>query len=60
MAMGVGVILSWKATGYGSLQEVQKAMISLILSILGIQTIFSAIIISLLLLRNGTEPKEDI
>ena len=60
MAVGVSVILSWKATGYGSLQEVQKAMISLILSILGIQTIFSATFISLLLLRNGTESEEDI
>ncbi len=59
MAVGMSVILSWKATGYGSLQEVQKAMMSLILSILGIQTIFSATFISLLLLRNGTEPNED-
>jgi len=55
--MGMHVILSWKDVGYGSLQEVQSAMMALILSIIGIQTIFSAIFISYLLLNNGGDSK---
>jgi hypothetical protein len=50
--LGSKVILSWIDVGFGSLQEVQEAMMAMILSIMGLQTIFSAIIISLLLLRS--------
>lgn len=49
--VGMSVIFEWKATGYGALQEVHGAMMALLLSTLGIQTIFSAIFISLLLLH---------
>ena len=47
--------LSWIDVGFGSLQEIQRAMMAMILSIMGLQTIFSAIIISLLLLRSENE-----
>ena len=50
--LGSKVILNWIDVGFGSLQEVQEAMMAMILSIMGLQTIFSAIIISLLLLRS--------
>jgi glycosyltransferase involved in cell wall biosynthesis len=55
--LGLNVLLSWRAVGFGALDAAQSAILSLILSMLGIQTIFSSIFISLLLLkgdqRNG-------
>jgi glycosyltransferase involved in cell wall biosynthesis len=55
--LGLTVLLSWRAVGFGALDAAQSAILSLILSMLGIQTIFSSIFISLLLLkgdqRNG-------
>jgi glycosyltransferase involved in cell wall biosynthesis len=57
VALGVKVLLSWRAGGFGELFEPQTAMVALILSILGIQTIFSGMFLSLLLLNNGH--KED-
>lgn len=51
--LGGKVLLSWSAGGFGMLSETQDAMMALILSILGIQTIFSGMFLSLLLLGNG-------
>lgn len=51
--LGAKVLLSWSAGGFGMLAETQDAMMALILSILGIQTIFSGMFLSLLLLNNG-------
>lgn len=48
--LGVKVLLSWEASGFGALDAAQNAMMAMILSILGIQTIFSGMFISLLLL----------
>ena len=56
VALGVQVLLGWRATGFGTLDAVQSAMIAMILFILGIQTIFSGMFISLLLLNN--EPQD--
>ena len=53
VALGVNVLLGWSATGFGVLYQTQNAMMALILSILGIQTIFSGMFLSLLLLNNG-------
>ncbi|MDD1748938.1 MAG: glycosyltransferase family 2 protein [Methanothrix sp.] len=53
--LGAKVILSWGAAGFGALDASQNAMIAMILSILGIQTIFSGMFISLLLLSNGQQ-----
>ena len=55
VALGVGVLFGWRATGFGELYQTQNAMMALILSILGIQTIFSGMFLSLLLLNNGTK-----
>jgi len=52
VVLGLNVILSWMEAGYGSLQEVQKSVMAMILTIMGIQTVFSAIFISLLLLNS--------
>ncbi len=55
MVLGVEVLLGWRAAGFGGLYQTQNAMMALILSILGIQTIFSGMFLSLLLLNNGTK-----
>jgi glycosyltransferase involved in cell wall biosynthesis len=52
IVLGLKVLLSWKAVGFGTLYEIQTATIAMILTILGIQTIFSGMFISLLLLSN--------
>lgn len=53
--LGMKVLLNWGATGFGTLDAVQNAMAAMILSILGIQTIFSGMFISLLLLNGGQQ-----
>ena len=50
--LGMDVVFGWIGAGYGALQEVETAMMAMILSIMGIQTIFSAVFISLLLLNS--------
>lgn len=53
VALGLDVVLRWRGAGYGSIQEMQESMMAMILVIIGIQTIFSAVFISLLLLKSG-------
>lgn len=53
--LGARVLLSWGEAGFGALDASQNAMMAMILSILGIQTIFSGMFISLLLLNNGQQ-----
>ncbi len=47
---GAGVIYKWVSSGYGSLSEVGNAVISMVLAAVGIQIIFSTLIISIFLL----------
>jgi hypothetical protein len=53
IVIGIEVLLGWSAADFGSLDALQGATMAMILSILGIQTIFSGMFISLLLLNNG-------
>lgn len=53
---GVNVLYSWSAAGFGGLFQTLNAMMALIFFILGIQTIFSGIFISLMLL-NSPDPE---
>jgi len=55
IAIGGKVLMSWISAGFGSLAEVQSAMIAMVLSMIGIQTIFSGMLISLFLLTDGRE-----
>jgi hypothetical protein len=48
--IGSGVLLRWGESGFGALDAAQNAIIAMIFSILGIQTVFSGMFISLLLL----------
>jgi len=51
--VGLWVLYSWGADGFGALYQIQYAMISLILSILGNPNHFSGMFLSLLLLHNN-------
>lgn len=53
--IGIRVLLSWSASGFGALYSAQSAMMAMILCILGIQTLFSGTFISLLLLKNDQQ-----
>ena len=50
--VGLKVLFSWSAVGFGSLSQIQFVVVALIFSILGIQTIFSGMFLSLLLLNS--------
>ena len=51
LVRGSGVIIQWINSGYGSLSEVGTAVTSMTMAALGIQVIFSALIISIFLLE---------
>ena len=59
--LGLGIILglkvayTWIISGFGSLQEVESAVISMVLAAIGLQLIFSAIFISVMLLEVDTD-----
>ncbi len=55
VAVGLKVLFSWSAGGFGALSQIQYSIMALILSILGIQTIFSGMFLSLLLLNYDEE-----
>lgn len=54
-AVGVKVLFSWSQVGFGALSQIQYVVMAMILSILGIQTIFSGMFLSLLLLNYDEE-----
>lgn len=49
--IGLNVLYNWSIGGFGSLYQLQSTVLAMILSILGIQTIFSGMFLSLLLLN---------
>lgn len=51
MVLGSKILFKWISSGYGSLSEVGNAVISVVLAALGIQIIFSALIISIFMLE---------
>lgn len=51
MALGTKILLIWISSGYGSLSEVGNAVISVVLAAIGIQIIFSELIISIFMLE---------
>jgi len=55
VAVGLKVLYSWSAVGFGALSQIQQVVIAMILAILGIQTIFSSMFLSLLLLNKDNE-----
>lgn len=57
MALGTKILLKWISSGYGSLSEVGSAVISVVLAAVGIQIIFSALIISIFMLEKKENGK---
>ncbi len=57
LIIGINVMYSWVAAGFGGLFQTLNAMMALIFFILGIQTIFSGILMSLMLL-NSPDPEK--
>ena len=53
--LGLKVAWTWASSGYGSLSEVESAIIAMVLAFIGLQLIFSAIILSVMLLEVDTE-----
>ncbi len=53
--LGLKVAWSWASSGYGSLAEVESAVVAMVLAFIGLQLIFSAIILSVMLLEVDTE-----
>lgn len=55
VVLGIRVLLGWQAGGFGSLDELGSAVMAMIFTILGIQTVMSGMLISLFLLNNGEQ-----
>jgi glycosyltransferase involved in cell wall biosynthesis len=53
--LGLRVIYTWISSGYGSLSEVKGAAISMVFSFIGLQMIYSAIVLSVMLLEVDTD-----
>ena len=53
LVMGLKVVFTWISLGFGSLSEIESAVIAMVLAAIGIQTMFMAIFLSVLLLKEG-------
>jgi glycosyltransferase involved in cell wall biosynthesis len=53
--LGLKVTYHWIISGYGSLAEVESAVVSMVLAAVGLQLIFSAIFVSVMLLETDTD-----
>lgn len=59
LALGIRVLHTWINAGFGSLSEIENAVIAMMLAAVGIQTIFTAIFLSVLLLGVGNGDNEN-
>jgi hypothetical protein len=55
IVVGLKVAYTWMNSGFGSLKEVESAVISMVLAAVGLQLIFSAVFISVMLLEIDTD-----
>ncbi|KKG13835.1 dolichol-P-glucose synthetase [Methanosarcina sp. 2.H.T.1A.6] len=55
LIIGLKVAYTWASSGYGSLEEIESAVISMVLAAVGLQLIFSAIFVSVMLLEVDTD-----
>jgi glycosyltransferase involved in cell wall biosynthesis len=55
LVLGLKVAYTWIISGYGSLGEVESAVISMVLAAVGLQLIFSAIFVSVMFLEVDTD-----
>jgi hypothetical protein len=52
---GLRVAYTWISSGFGSLKEIESAVISMVLAAVGLQLMFSAIFVSVMLLEVDTD-----
>jgi glycosyltransferase involved in cell wall biosynthesis len=57
IVLGSKILIKWISSGYGSLSEIGNAVISVVLAALGVQIIFSALIISVFILERKDNEK---
>ncbi len=55
LILGLKVAYTWISSGYGSLEEIESAVISMVLAAVGLQLIFAAIFVSVMLLEVDTD-----
>ncbi len=55
IVLGLKVAYTWMNSGFGSLKEVESAVLSMVLAAVGLQLIFSAVFISVMLLEMDTD-----
>jgi hypothetical protein len=55
LVLGLKVAYTWISSGYGSLEEIESAVISMVLAAVGLQLIFAAIFVSVMLLEVDTD-----
>jgi glycosyltransferase involved in cell wall biosynthesis len=53
--LGIKIIYAWIGTGYGSLAEIETAIVALVLAALGLQMIFSSMFLSVMLLDTNID-----
>lgn len=53
--LGLKVAYTWISSGYGSLEEIESAVISMVLAAIGLQLILAAIFVSVMLLEVDTD-----
>lgn len=53
--LGLKVAYTWVSAGYGSLEEVESAVVSMVLAAVGLQLIFAAVFLSVMLLEVDTD-----
>jgi glycosyltransferase involved in cell wall biosynthesis len=51
--VGIGILWNWIASGFGSLSQIANAVLALALFLAGMQIVFSAIFVSMMMLSNG-------
>ncbi|KUG20114.1 putative dolichol-p-glucose synthetase [hydrocarbon metagenome] len=57
-AVGLGIVREWAAAGFGSLFQISNAVWSLALFLSGMQIVFSAVFISMMLLKHEDDAEE--
>jgi glycosyltransferase involved in cell wall biosynthesis len=55
IAIGIGIVWGWVASGFGSLSQIANAVLALALFLAGMQIVFSAIFVSMMLLSNDQD-----
>jgi hypothetical protein len=53
LIIGLKVVFTWLNVGFGSLSEVEDAVIAMLLAAIGLQVMFTALFLSVLLLKEG-------